>query len=342
MDGRPDLFKTRMAEAEALMEKTNKCGMLVVQQAPVRDDGAVLFPRVRESISNILVFLELSDPALLGTLLAVADGRVYGMVVDVDRKHAGSDEFIAAARAAVRRSRLFTFSDYAVWADSAASFIAMAAGPADATGPAYVAGDDTLALLTALGLLQLGYAVRVTADSGLLATLTAPGFPWRAHVAALGAGDAKAVRLVAGAAAKRETVGAAEAEAFADGVAAYDVGIGNFSAEAVQVFKRKGGTVYRHDNRAGISTLVTKLLETDDLQRQVMGSALLGSVKVVAGGIMGDDGAVVVDAIGAPEYVIGVADGAGRLKAEPYPEADRAAVRFVQELIDYGDRGTQG
>ena len=51
-----------------------------------------------------------------------------------------------------------------------------------------------------------------------------------------------------------------------------------------------------------------------------------------AGGILGRDGAVVLDSIHDPSRVIGVADGQGRIKRTHSPTG-AAAVAFVEKLI---------
>ena len=81
--------------------------------------------------------------------------------------------------------------------------------------------------------------------------------------------------------------------------------------------------------------MVLRLLETDHLVRHKMGLLEVKGVEIVAGGLLGGPGAIVVDSINNPEYIIGVADGCGNLKAKPTHEDDQH-VQFVQEIIGGG------
>jgi len=52
-----------------------------------------------------------------------------------------------------------------------------------------------------------------------------------------------------------------------------------------------------------------------------MGSAVLSGVPVVAGGVIGRRGSVVIDSVKNPSRVIGIADGLGGLLLRPEEEA---------------------
>ena len=117
-----------------------------------------------------------------------------------------------------------------------------------------------------------------------------------------------------------------------DNARIFDVGIGNFTPKAVARARERGLRIYRFDSRAGLSSMVLRLLETDDLVRRKMGRIEVKGVEIVAGGLLGAPGAIVVDSINDPAYLIGVADGCGNLKSELTTE-DHENMAFVSELI---------
>ena len=76
------LLQERIAEAKNLMETTNKAGVLVILQAPVPGEHLVLFPQVRESISNILLFIEIGNPDVIPELSEHICGIFDALVID--------------------------------------------------------------------------------------------------------------------------------------------------------------------------------------------------------------------------------------------------------------------
>ncbi len=326
-----DIFDERLKAAEALMRETNKAGVLVIQQPLICNSITVFFPRIRESISNILVFAELSESKDLEALIKKADSRFSAIVIDCDWKHATSREFLDTARKLDWSAGRFFFSDYAVWSVAAAEFIQMTlttqrAG--DAAGCLWLKGNDTLGRLLGLQLLQLGFDLAVDGDSPLLAWREF--YPEQLRTVAE---NSQRIQALIGASAVTPCCTPAEVAALPEATVAYDVGIGCFPEATVAAMREKQFTLFRHDNRAGIATLVTRLLETNDLIHHVMGEARLGTVDVVAGGILGGNGSVVVDNISDPEYIIGVADGAGQLKVQPYSDKDQKSIAFVQQFL---------
>lgn len=91
--------------------------------------------------------------------------------------------------------------------------------------------------------------------------------------------------------------------------------------------------VIRVDMRAGLNGAVAVTLETDHLVRVARGSAVIEGVHVVAGGILGERGAVVVDSVTEPSVVIGVADGSGALLREAESAHCHGDVRTIREYI---------
>lgn len=85
------------------------------------------------------------------------------------------------------------------------------------------------------------------------------------------------------------------------------------NAGAVERGVQKGLSLYQLDMRAGLSAETVNILEMVKLRSSVMGSGEIGGISVVAGGVIGNKGDVVIDSIARPFRVIGVADGCGYL-----------------------------
>lgn len=96
-----------------------------------------------------------------------------------------------------------------------------------------------------------------------------------------------------------------------------DGGIGTIFPEAVELAGRKGIKVLRIDIRAGFAGALTTILETKKIIESIMGRRKFVDTSIVAGGIIGQKGEVVVDNISNPTRVIGVANGKGGVIRNP-------------------------
>jgi hypothetical protein len=328
------LLRARVAEAEALVQACNKSSVLVIQQFPVAADRVPLAPHVRESLSNVLAFAELGDAATLRACLELADGVFDVILMDTDLKLPQSEELIRCAQANTRKSRLFFYNDNAVWAAAGLGIVQVIERGLFGK-QVLLTGDGLLATQLALGLAQAGARVHRPADASAELRLNYTcvlraaddSFP-RA-----GAGfDFASLDLVIGGGVKTETFAVADCARLRDGVRLYDIGIGNFPEAVVAAARAKGCEMYRLDNRAGVSALVLGQLEAEYLVRHVMGKVQIKATEIVAGGILGRNGAIIVDNIKDPAHVIGVADGKGRVKYQPETEQERKDFAFVQRL----------
>ena len=326
-----DLLQERIAEAKNLMETTSKAGVMVILQSPIPGKDLVLFPQVRESISNILLFIEIGNPDVIPELSEHICGIFDALVIDCDQKNDQSRRFLQYWKEHAPKIKTFYFSDYSIWGSAAADFLRMLIP--DAGSRVLLTGEDLLAYQTGIHLLEYGFSLLLPEESKLFGEWSLPEFPYSTQILPCTEDNLSMVAAIAGCQAMSQSVSLDLCKMLPNGRIAYDVGIGNFSADAIQSLRDSSYRIYRHDNRAGISTLVTRLLETDYLINYVMGEVTLGKVNVVAGGIMGRDGAVIVDNINSPSYVVGVADGIGHLKNEPLSEQEQNNLVFIKKML---------
>ena len=291
------IFQNRLEEVKELVETTNKSSVLVIQQFPVETDTQVLIPNVRESISNIIGFIELGTVEVLSEIVQIADGEFDVVIFDGDIKCKASKELINYATSKVKSSRLFFYSDNNAWADSAINGLH--------NKSIYLAGEGILYEATKSRLEN--YGVNLSDDNG-------------------------AIDIIIGASIKQVSVDERSNAIVSNNTKIYDLGIGNFSPAFLKNAFDKGAEIYRIDIRAGISSTILSLLETDYLISKMMGQARFKGIDVVAGGIMGKEGAIVIDDINNPNYVIGVADGKGFLKHQ-LTEKESQDMEFINRLI---------
>jgi hypothetical protein len=92
-----------------------------------------------------------------------------------------------------------------------------------------------------------------------------------------------------------------------------DAGRGTLTETAVTIAKDRGVSVFGFDMRPGFAGLITRLFETAAFLEKVRGESLVDGIRIVAGGVIGKRGDIIVDNISKPSAVIGVADGQGRV-----------------------------
>jgi hypothetical protein len=93
----------------------------------------------------------------------------------------------------------------------------------------------------------------------------------------------------------------------------FDASLGAVMPEAIEWAAEHGIRVVRPDMRAALTGELSSLLGTTEIASQLLGKGEIGGVPIVAGGLVGRRGDVVVDSIASPTRVVGIADGTGRL-----------------------------
>lgn len=114
-----------------------------------------------------------------------------------------------------------------------------------------------------------------------------------------------------------------------------DGGINNFHPGFYENAFEKLLNCYRLDVRLGfLYTLIPLIQDVSNFFTDVQGKALIGNVKIVAGGAIGKNGDIIVDTIKSPSQIIGIANGIGGVK-DPfeYTFSDKERLDEVQKHI---------
>ncbi len=118
---------------------------------------------------------------------------------------------------------------------------------------------------------------------------------------------------------------------------AIDGGIGNFEGSFIAKALEDKIAIVRLDVRLGnlfLEASVEALSGGNSFFTETMGVKELNGYQLVAGGIIGEAGSIIVDAIQKPTQVIGVANGYGGLKSEEqFTELDRRNLHNAKETL---------
>ncbi|TFE04132.1 hypothetical protein [Jeotgalibacillus salarius] len=100
----------------------------------------------------------------------------------------------------------------------------------------------------------------------------------------------------------------------ADGLA-LDGGIDNFTKNFIKKASKKNIHLYRLDVRSAFPHAILYLEDyIKNFYSSIQGENLLDGIRMVAGGIIGREGDIVVDRIERPTQIVGIANGVGGLK----------------------------
>jgi 4-hydroxy-2-oxovalerate aldolase len=301
------------ARAAELKEQGSKRGLPSVLNVVVTPyEVTAVSPYVETAFGCAMANVMLAEPARLSDVLEAADPLVNYVLLDAAT--------IAIPDGALKMATLLPYSDQAMWARAAVTHVtALMEGDVQGAELA-VTGFPELAMPAALRLQALGANVWLYAglpDEDQMPTLLE---------------IADKMDGVLSLSPRQPAVGAEVVAAMDTGSLLYDGGIGSLAEEAVSAAESRGIRVVRVDMRPTLAATALELIGARRIVKEHMGRATWGGVDVVAGGLIGHRDEVIVDSIGAPARVIGVADGKGGILA-PDPQDDRV-LRVRQAIAE--------
>ncbi len=293
---------------------------------PVEQDEELTFHITRECEGLVYGNAEVGSIETFKTCIEVLDGRVDYIVYDIALPFDIS-EFIRDGKSAPKKSVILPYSDMDVWIDSV-EYVLLALVPDLLEKHVVVVGqkiekDSLLANLA----IDIGGSCR---DLGVH---THGDDHSEANLEAIKDAYRKA-DVVVGAAVYQPVIEKSWLELCENNPIIVDAGIGTLTPDAAEYAREKGYKMIRVDNRAAMAGMLFSLIQTHDLITRVMGSGEIDSIPVVAGGVIGERGAVVVDSIDHPTVAIGFADGTGRIHYEPKNDEEAAIIERVRKAIN--------
>lgn len=304
-----DFHEQVIDRARELKEKACKLGLPSIFNVVVSPyELTHVSPFVETGYGCALTNVMLAEPGLLEEVLQHIDGLADYVLLDAGVR--------GAARGVLRHTTLLPYVDHEMWARATVTHLTLLM-EGDLYGKRMaVTGVPPLAARAAMALGAAGAEVWLddTLEREARALLRlAPRITVRALAEA-----AREADVVISLSPRCPAVNAEVVRAMAKGALLYDGGIGSIARDAVPVAENAGIRVVRVDMRP---TLAATALELIGMRRIVcahMGRALWNGVSVVAGGLIGREGEVIVDSIAEPTRVIGLADGLGGiLRADP-------------------------
>lgn len=309
-----------------LKEKARKSGLPSVFNVVVGPhEETHVSPFVETGFGCALSNVMLADVGLLGDVLRAVDGAVDYVLLDGG---ANPQPFPK-----LEKSALLAYVDHEMWARATVSHVSRLLGGAVVGRTLAVVGVAPLAQCAARLFAQSGAVVLLDVE-GVGVGGASDGAAPIEGVEACPLGDAASkVDAVIALSPRVPCVGPSVVNAMGEDALLYDGGIGSLEAEAVEAAEARLMLVVRVDMRPTLAATALELIRMRQIVEEHMGRETWDGVAVVAGGLMGHEGDVIVDNIRNPTRVIGIADGRGGISDGGGAEESVRKVQKVRKTI---------
>ena len=203
-----------------------------------------------------------------------------------------------------------------------------------------ICGTDNLSTKLALSMIEQGARVTLTGAGhnrleafavSLKQMALSAGYP---EIETDSVEAARAAEVIVSFSREENLINRAMVEVMTQRGIVFDGGIGCVSSEAITYCNEHGIKVIRPDMRAVLACELASTLGTDRTVRELMGRTEIAGIPVVAGGLVGKYGDIVVDSVSNPSRVVGVADGKGMVIYE-VPDSFSESLHKVEKIVLY-------
>jgi 4-hydroxy-2-oxovalerate aldolase len=331
-----DAAATVARQARVVATKSGRLSVFNLAPAPFGRGSSRVSPFVQEEFEFVISSAQVSDAAVAAAVAAAIDGQCDVCFADGDLQPGGWS-VASAVRSELRQSRLLAYRDTDTWARAVELQLVELH---DGHAPVLIVGADRLASRLAVGLAERGLQVVVAGEGvtpGAVAAMRLLCHP-DVHIEGAASPEAAASRVSIVAAFEPRAIAVGTIDALPSGAVVFDGGIGAIQPAAVARAHARNLRVLRPDMRAALAAELSAAIGTRRVARELMGRSEIDGVPVVAGGVVGHPGDVVVDSITNPTRVLGVAGGDGGVD---YSSGDERISR-VQRAIWRAKLGGDG
>lgn len=328
-------------EMHPIAVKTRKSTVFTIAKSPKPGLGSATFPFIRSNQSCVIGNAEVGTLDEAVQIAQAIDGLVDVVLVEADRGEGELNDMCERVGGVIAKSRFMTYKDVDALVQATDALLAQLVEEV-ADAQIGICGASELGWKLAVKLAQRGSRI-IIFDKDASVTEVVAGLNSLLGKSSLHpvVGTANPIELASesdvlvGATPREPIITGQMIESMRPGSVVMDMGVGTLFPEAIERGVQRGLSLYRLDMRAGLSAEIVNVLETAHLTDKVIGRGEIGGIPVVAGGIIGKRGDVVVDAIARPSRVIGIADGRGHLLSRSQEKEFEGRLRCIgQALIE--------
>jgi 4-hydroxy-2-oxovalerate aldolase len=303
-------------EVRATAKKGGSQSVFNIVAAPEPVGKATVSRFIQEGFNYVIGSVEVDNPAQVKEVIGSVDGVVDILLVDSEAKPYLDHPLRRLADRLARQSKVMGYKDNDVWVHSVDRQIeGILQGVCGRRVTVF--GTDNLALKLVLSLVERGAEILLTGDTperldacvSVIRGISITRGGVEAKIASIEA--ASSADLLVAFARKRPPITRAVLEVVRKDCIIFDAGIGAVSKNGIVYGNQHGLRIVRPDMRAALAAELTSGLGAQRTVTELMGRSEMGGVPVVAGGLVGRRGEVIVDSVSNPSRVVGVADGEG-------------------------------
>jgi len=301
--------------------------------------GRDLYHTEAYSLGRVIV----SNEEQLVEVLRAADARVDVLLLDIDRRRLFGPQTPAnTARALLHQARLLTYSDGRTWAEALKDQLVRLLGEDLQGKRVVIVGNDVRSRSLVPKLSDFGPQITIlmreeeidgAPDLARLSTEPSPEVEYL-PLSVLPSRAERADAVVVWRDLEGDTLG----QYIRPQAYLLDAGLRSIPQASLALAQQRGAWPVRVQI---IPTLLGALLAAHEQASsvdQAFGWGELAGVALVSGGAIGVDGAVVVDRVGCPRRVLGLADGWGGMRQPATPQ-ELARLKAVEQAIADSDCG---
>jgi 4-hydroxy-2-oxovalerate aldolase len=325
-------------EVRSTARKNGKSSVFNIVAAPQPTGKAKVSRFIQEEFDFVIASVEVDSRDQMIEVIKAVDGIVDILLVDSDWKPYLDYPLIKEAYSAERKSQVLAYQDNNVWVHSVNRQIGIVLQGVCGRHVS-VCGTDNLALKLVLSLIEQGAEVTLTGDS-LKELKSSAQALWKR---AFNKGNltlevdpicaARQAEVLVSFDRQKTLITYRMIEALRTNGLVLDAGIGSVSAEAIALCYERGIQIFRPDMRAALAAELASIMGASRIVKELMGAGKIADIPVVAGGLVGQYGSVVLDSISNPSRVIGVADGHGRVIYERREEFMEKIKKVEEEIL---------
>lgn len=324
-----DQTKEIIARIQKLAAFERKLTGFTIGNTAKKDKNGLYFTPIRNTTLMVTAGVIVYHERQAVEIAKIADGKVHYILVDAEKKIPGSQQARGvlanverAVRETVEKSKLWIYKGNDLSAEAVDCFLMqLTKNSLRGIGGKKITilGAGNLGVKLALKLVERGAHVTITRrDKENLEIITKaincikPEFT---QAAVVGMTDnheaAKGAEILIGTSRGIPLVTSKIVKDLASKAIIIDAGKGVIFPDAIKVAKKLGMEVYRLDISAAFEGLIHKLWAVENIVENKLGRRQFDDESIISGGLLGQEGEIVVDNVWKPKLIYGIADGNG-------------------------------
>jgi len=314
-------------------ENKKKAFVITSFPSPQNITDIAKFSPIRECASVVYGNVQIAKIKDAKEVVMAIDGLVDAIIVDSEVKLDTLTSLVDTVKNMCKKSKFFTYKDIDVWAEAIEAMISILF-PSLLHKTVLILGGGGLSYKLSIRLAEHGAQVYLNEkNKKIIDGLNLLAVNKREEILSIEDiySICNTVDILIGCDITTPCIDKRLIQSLKRGAIIIDAGRGTLTQKAISAAKKRGIRVFGFDMRVGFAGLISRLIETDEFFKKTRGELIIDGIRIVAGGVLGNKGDVVVDSISNPTAVIGIADGTGKILLDDSKYQDR--IQKVKERL---------